>query len=223
MLVLFPPLKALLEADRGGWTPQPPTSAQAVWAHAQGLRLLAQKIPHRADVWRLQMVLGADVLDISLPRTRGPAPMHLKAILRDIAVWIQALDLAPRQRIAHQVAAWLVYHGHTGPYRLKLRGSTEGLRGEIYVPGQATSALPPRLLDLLRPDLDVLWTRTPPHGAQARHNDAEGNTHSVQWRREYPVPTEYRVMDIELPSTAHDRLRLMGEAPLGWREIPFPS
>ena len=208
MIVLPPPFEAFTDASAPGWT----ETQENTWIHANGLRLSVS--PH-AFFRLVDFKLNAVEIRLQLLPSDDSG---LESLLHDTQAWIQGLDLAPRRRITHRVAAWLAAHGKTGDYQFELRdprqnrlsvdpaGMAEGMMSHILVPKA--------ILGDMKADLQEFWTRTP--------SPTIGHQHLVVAPSRART-AEPRYWTVRLPETQHARLHLVASLPPHLRRIRVPT
>ena len=214
MLVSYPPIQKLLDADAAGWSRASKASPQ--WTHTNGLACLVQR--NHPSGWTLTYrVLSAQVV-LKIPRSHaGGLSSDITPLLHDVARWIDTTDIVPRRRIAHHVAAWLAAHGKTGTYSLTLFNDADKkflLRPDVFEGYKQQFFVPPEMIGALRADVDNLWVRTGlPSDNRLQPNQVRHDTGLV----------EYRKLLLQLPDTGHERLAFVASLPSELRLLPMPD
>ena len=213
MLQILPTFRHLQDSDASGWTRSWPSTGRSHWTHADGATILVQR-QRTPRTWDVQ----GEALHLTLPRThrRGLAG-DLGPLLHDVRTWTTTTDLRARQAIAHQVAAWLLLHGHMGRYICTLKGPEHGMVVRPYEsPGGLTVQVgpaPTELLHMLQNEVQDLWSRLP---------IPDIHSMTVRARSGDAVPTGARHFFIKVPTTAHGRMHLLAQVTPELARVPPP-
>lgn len=219
MLEILPSLDVLLHSPASAWTRSLPSTGRSFWTHVQGMTLLVQRGRDQPRSWSLRGTCGFSSLHLMLPRTRRRGLMNdITPLLDDIQAWVLDTDLGPRTRIADQVAAWLMLHGHTGRYTCTMPGRPHAmvvrLRDSVDFPAFEALTVPAALMHRMQADIDAFWHRSPPPDI--------GYT-TVSWRSARNRRSLARHLHIDVPTSQHARLHLLSQAGNGLLDIPWPD
>ena len=216
MLDLYPPFRALQEANPAGWARTAPLQTPVRWAHPNGLQLLATQ----SLMWDGRFVLNDMAFHLLIPQLYpGSLVRDLSPLLHDTTRWIQTPDLEPRRRIAQVIGAWLTWHGRTGRAKIRMQRDrpTDLSVNVVWSTGRFESTLAPgALVQLLDSEIAALWQRAP-----------VPDQHNAYIHVEFPlridrIPRAHaRAFWAHLPTTAHGRMCLLAATP-EVRALPLP-